>query len=224
MSDEGRGEQGAAPDPAGAEVRVPTLAQIEAAVAPHVPTRYPDLGRSAAVLVPLLPRPDGVHLLFTKRSERLATHSGQVSFPGGSVDPTDQSVQRAALREAQEEVGLDPAHVRLLGQLDDVPTFVTGFVISPIVGVVDARWFTEQGRYPWAPSPHEIDTLHELPLAEFCEPRNSRIETREARGSLYQLYWFTVRGTTVWGATARILQSLIELSLGLPSSIARPIR
>src|SRR5262249_6936031 len=144
------------------EVRVPTLEQIEAVVSRHTPQRYPELGRSAAVLVPILPRPDGVHLLFTKRSERLPTHRGQVSFPGGSVDAADASVQMAALREAQEEVGLDPLHVRVLGQLDDVPTFVTGFVISPIVGVVDPRWYGPQGSYPWAPSPHEIDALHEL--------------------------------------------------------------
>src|SRR5882672_2509898 len=155
------------------------LEQIRAAIARHPPEKFPELGRAAAVLVPLLPRPDGVHVLFTKRSERLATHRGQVSFPGGSVDKTDKDHVEAALREAREEVGLDPAHVEVIGTLDDCPTFVTGFVITPVVGVIDPRHFNEQGRYPWLPSAAEIDQLHELPLREFCDPANSRIEGRE---------------------------------------------
>jgi len=192
---------------------VPTLEQIRAALGRHEPERYPELGRAAAVLVPLLPRPDGLHLLFTKRSERLPTHSGQVSFPGGAIDPSDQGPCAAALREAHEEVGLEAAHVEVIGQLDDCPTFVSGFVITPLVGVVDPRHFGGTGRYPWRPSASEIDAIHELPLAGFCDPRNSRVEEHEARGVLYQLIWFTVEGTVVWGATARILQGLIDLAL-----------
>ncbi len=219
---EGDGE---APNPAAgaAEFTVPTLEQIRAAVGRHSPERFPELGRAAAVLVPFLPRPDGLHLLFTKRSTRLSTHSGQVSFPGGAIDATDAGPRDAALREAREEVGLDAAHTEILGELDDTPTFVTGFVISPVVGLIDAQHFTQSGRYPWLPSADEIETLHELPLAGFCDPRNLRIERRELHGVAYHLYYFTVQGVLVWGATARIMQSLIELSLGLPSSVSRPI-
>ena len=218
--------EAATPNPAASAelVRGPTVEEIRAAMARHRPEKYPALGRAAAVLVPLLPGPDGVvNVLFTKRSEKLSTHRGQVSFPGGAIDPTDATAIDGALREAREEVGLDPAHVEVLGVLDDCPTFVTGFVITPVVGLIDPRHFTSGGRYPWIPSAAEIDKLHELPLAEFCDPRNSRIEQREVSGAEVQLYWFTVQGTTIWGATARILQGLIELSLGLPSTIQRPL-
>lgn len=190
----------------------PTLAQIRRALSGHRPVPSTEAGRAAAVLVPLLPRPDGLHVLFTERSKELRAHAGQVSFPGGSVDAADPDVRSAALREAREEVGLQDEHVELIGALDDCPTFVTGFVISPVVGVVDPLAFTAAGRYPWRPSPAEIAALHELPLQDFCDPANLRIEQREREGVHYDLYWYTVRGTVVWGATARILHQLLELA------------
>ena len=172
----------------------------------------PDLGRAAGVLVPLLPRPEGLHVLFTERSKELRAHAGQISFPGGSVDIGDADARAAALREAREEVGLDEQHVEVLGTLDDCPTFVTGFVITPVVGLIDPLAFTAAGRYPWAPSPAEIAALHELPLDEFCDPANLRVEMREREGVLFELYWYTVQGQVVWGATARILNQLIQLA------------
>lgn len=190
----------------------PSLAQIRRAVARHAPELYPELGRAAAVLVPLLPRPEGLHVLFTERSKELRTHGGQVSFPGGSVDQTDETVVHAALRESREEVGLREDHVEILGRLDDCPTFVTGFVISPVVGVVDPLAFTAAGRYPWTPSAAEIASLHELPLDAFCDPGNLRIEERVARGVPHAIYWYTVDRCTIWGATARILHQLLELA------------
>jgi 8-oxo-dGTP pyrophosphatase MutT (NUDIX family) len=189
-----------------------TLPQIRRAIARHQPVLRPESGRAAAVLLPLLPRPEGLHVLFTERSKELRSHAGQISFPGGSVDPTDADVRAAALREAREEVGLDEQHVEVLGTLDDCPTFVTGYVITPIVGVIDPLTLTAAGRYPWAPSPAEIAALHELPLADFCDPANLRVEMREREGVLFELYWYTVQGTVVWGATARILNQLIQLA------------
>jgi 8-oxo-dGTP pyrophosphatase MutT (NUDIX family) len=164
------------------------------------------------VLVPLLPRPEGLHVLFTERSKELRSHAGQISFPGGRVDLGDANAPAAALREAHEEVGLHREDVEILGMLDDCPTFVTGFVITPVVGLVDPLAFTSAGRYPWNPSPAEIAALHELPLADFCDPRNLRIEMREREGSMFELYWYTVREQVVWGATARILNQLIQLT------------
>jgi 8-oxo-dGTP pyrophosphatase MutT (NUDIX family) len=189
-----------------------TLPQIRRALARHQPVLHADLGRAAGVLVPLLPRPEGLHVLFTERSKELRAHAGQISFPGGSVDVGDADARAAALREAREEVGLDEQHVEVLGTLDDCPTFVTGFVITPVVGLIDPLAFTAAGRYPWAPSPAEIAALHELPLVEFCDPANLRVEMREREGVLFELYWYTVQGQVVWGATARILNQLIQLA------------
>ena len=189
-----------------------TLPQIRRALARHRPALRPESGRAAAVLVPLLPRPEGLHVLFTERSKELRAHAGQVSFPGGSVDASDRDVTAAALREAREEVGLEADHVEVIGALDDCPTFVTGYVISPIVGVVDPLAFTAAGRYPWNPSPAEIAALHELPLDAFRDPANLRVELREREGLPFTLHWYTVQDTVVWGATARILHQLIELA------------
>ena len=189
-----------------------TVPQIRRAIARHQPVLRPEFGAAAAVLVPLLPRPEGLHVLFTERSKELRAHAGQISFPGGRVDPVDPDVRAAALREAHEEVGLDAEHVEILGMLDDCPTFVTGFVITPVVGLIDPLAFTAAGRYPWNPSPAEIAALLELPLADFRDPRNLRIEMREREGVQFELYWYTVQGQTVWGATARILNQLIQLA------------
>ena len=182
------------------------------AIARHTPVRRPELGRAAGVLVPLLPRPEGLHVLFTERSKELRSHAGQISFPGGSVERADADATAAALREAREEVGLRAEHVEVLGAIDDCPTFVSGYVITPIVGVIDPLAFTAAGRYPWTPSPAEIAALHELPLTAFSDPANLRVEMREREGEMFELHWYTVQGTVVWGATARILHQLIELA------------
>ena len=193
-----------------------SLERIRRAIEKHQPVLRPEFGRAAAILVPLLPRPDGLHVLFTERSKELRSHAGQISFPGGSVDVTDADVRAAALREAREEVGLREEHVEVLGTLDDCPTFVTGYVITPVVGVIDPVAFTAEGRYPWQPSPAEIASLHELPLRDFQDPANLRIEEREHEGLKHQLYWYTVQGAVVWGATARILNQLIQIAEEAP--------
>jgi len=191
----------------------PSLPQIRRALLRHDPRtlRPPNVDwRLAAVLVPLLPRPDGVHVLFTERSKELRAHGGQVSFPGGGIEPADAGPKEAALRESYEEVGLREEHVEIIGQLDDCPTFVSGFVIAPLVGVVDPLAFTAAGRYPWTPSAAEIAALHELPLSEFVDPGNRRVEMHERDGFPYELTWYTIGGTVIWGATARILRQLLE--------------
>ena len=189
-----------------------TVPQIRRAIARHQPVLRPEFGAAAAVLVPLLPRPEGLHVLFTERSKELRAHAGQISFPGGRVELSDADAPAAALREAHEEVGLDKEDVEILGTLDDCPTFVTGFVITPVVGLINPLAFTSAGRYPWNPSPAEIAALHELPLADFLDPRNLRIEMREREGRMFELYWYAVQEQVVWGATARILSQLIQLA------------
>lgn len=192
---------------------VPTVGDLERELAGFSARKAPDLGRAAAVLIPLLPRPDGLHLLFTERSAQLKTHAGQISFPGGSIEAGDPTPVHAALREAREEVGLVPEDVRVLGTLDDCPTFVTGFVITPIAGIVKFDPHAEFS-YPWRANPGETARLHELPVSGFCDPANLRVEERTVQGFRYELYWYTVNGTVVWGATARIVHQLIELGLG----------
>ena len=193
-----------------------TLERIRRALRRYQPVLRPEFGRAAAVLVPLLPRPEGLHVLFTERSKELRSHAGQISFPGGSVDAGDADVRAAALREAREEVGLREEHVEVVGMLDDCPTFVTGYVITPVVGVIDPVAFTAAGRYPWEPSPAEIAALHELPLRDFQDPANLRTELREREGQMYELHWYTVQGALVWGATARILKQLIQIAEEAP--------
>lgn len=195
------------------------LARLRHAVAAYTPRKAPaHLGfRRAAVLVPVLPREHAVELLFTSRSAELKRHAGQVSFPGGSIDP-GETAREAALREAHEEVGLDASHVEVIGELDECPTLVAGFVITPIVGIVQPWAFTAAGRYPWNPSPAEVAALHELPLAGFEDPANLRIENADRGGTRFEIFWYTVNGTVVWGATARIVHQLVSLAARPPDA------
>ncbi len=181
-----------------------TLAQVRAALASYRPRRLPTFGMPAAVLVPLFERDGRVHVLLTKRTDSLRQHAGQISFPGGGRDAGDEGPLQTALREAREEVGLLPSDVTILGALDDCPTLVTNFVISPWVGVVPAG-------YPYVVSRSEIDELIEAPLDAFFEPGVLRTEEVERLGMRLKLYFYEVVGHTVWGATARMLTQLFEL-------------
>lgn len=181
-----------------------SLDDIARAIAPHRPARFPDLGTPAAVLVPLYERQGRVEVLLTRRTRSLPSHAGQISFPGGKRDPEDRNLVETALREAHEEVGLAPSDVSPVGRLDDCPTFVTNFVITPVVGVIPPD-------YPFQPNASEIDTLIQLPLEAFLEPGVLRETESEFNGLKYTLHFYDVGGHTVWGATARILNQLLTL-------------
>lgn len=157
--------------------------------------------RSAAVLVPVVPRRGEPHLLFTLRSADLPTHSGQVSFPGGKVEESDADHVAAALREAEEEVGLAPAHVEVLGFLDDVVT-PTGFVIRPVVGLV-----AESAVF--GPSA-EVAEAFEISFAALAEPGVYKdMGDVERAGRIYRFVAFEVDGRNIWGATARVVHQLL---------------
>jgi 8-oxo-dGTP pyrophosphatase MutT (NUDIX family) len=160
----------------------------------------------AAVLVPIVDRGEPF-VVFAKRTERVGTHRGQISFPGGRVDPTDAGFLEAALRESEEEIGLPRAVVEPLGALDDTETVATQFIITPFVGFV---------REPvaWQPDGHEIDKVIEVPLAALRDRANLRVEYRERGGVLHEVLFWDYQGETIWGATARILKQYLDVLEG----------
>lgn len=167
-------------------------------------SRPPSEFRPAAVLVPLYLREDEIHVVLTKRSDLVRTHQGQVSFPGGAWETQDRTLLDTALREAHEEVGLDPGDSEILGVLPDTPTAVSGFIVRPFVGVVPHP-------YEFVQDVAEVAGLLAPPLRVFADPARRRVEIRERDGVRYPLYYFDVEGDVVWGATARMLVSLTDL-------------
>lgn len=176
---------------------------LRAALAAHRPVRVnvPD-ARAAAVLVPVVLAPEP-SVLFTVRTETVRSHKGQISFPGGSIDPGDASALDAALRETQEEIGLDPGAVEVIGELDTTPTFVSGFVISPFVGLL-------RGTPALEPNPDEVAEVLQVPLADLNEEIRAEPGFAHA-GRTYPTEAWIWRDYVIWGVTAR----LIRLFLGV---------
>ena len=164
--------------------------------------------RQAAVLLPLFASGSGLHLVFTKRTDTLKHHKGQVSFPGGTLDPKDGDLLTTALRESYEEIGIHPEHVMVLGRLDDLATFSTSFTISPFVGLIP---------YPYSlhPNPTEVASIFAVPLSVLADPAvvRSYTRTREDHATLID-YEFHVGGHVIWGATARILRHFLQVIKG----------
>ena len=159
--------------------------------------------KRAAVLIPVFKKDGAYHLLFTRRTDRVEHHKGQISFPGGRQDPEDADLLATALREAEEEMGLRKEDVRILGELDDICT-VSDFCVAPFVGLIPYP-------YPFRPSPHEIDEMIEVPLASLLDPARSRREFREHGGLTWPVHFYEHGRHTIWGATASILKQLLDL-------------
>jgi len=156
----------------------------------------------AAVLVPLIASANTLELLFTKRTETVETHKGQISFPGGMVDESDNDIVHTALREADEEVGLPHSCIEILGLLDDMAT-PSGFVITPVVGVIHELPILKLNM-------DEVAEVFRVELDFFAHPSNGRTELREFRGTKHEV-WFYDRGNhVIWGATAMIIRSLLK--------------
>jgi 8-oxo-dGTP pyrophosphatase MutT (NUDIX family) len=167
--------------------------------------RLEQQARPSAVLVPLFKRDDAWHVLLTRRTEHLATHKGQIAFPGGKVDPADRDPIETALREAEEEIGLARRDVRVLGLLDDLIT-LSQWRITPVVGVIPHP-------YAFAPSQQELSEIFDVPLAFLTDPANLTVTTRDSvlPGPPIEVYHFYYRHYDIWGATARILRQLIAI-------------
>jgi 8-oxo-dGTP pyrophosphatase MutT (NUDIX family) len=153
--------------------------------------------RAAAVLVPIVQRADELTLLFTQRTVHLKAHAGQVSFPGGRAEPGDASAEFTALREAQEEIGLAPERVEILGRLPDYHTR-TGYVVAPIIGLLTPP-------FDLAPDPREVDEIFEVPLAFLLDPANHRRQTRVLQGRTVGFYEMPYGQRYIWGATAGMI-------------------
>jgi 8-oxo-dGTP pyrophosphatase MutT (NUDIX family) len=157
----------------------------------------------AAVLIPLFKKGQEYHLLFTRRTERVEHHKGQISFPGGRRDPTDPDLLATALREAEEEMGIRRKDVQILGELDDICT-ITDFCVAPFVGLIPYP-------YPFQVNPHEIEEVLEVPLSTLLDKAHFREEIRQKDGQPYPAFFYEYKHHTIWGATARILKQLLEL-------------
>lgn len=159
--------------------------------------------RPAAVLLPLVSVEDHYELLLTVRASSLRRQPGDISFPGGAIDPEDASPLAAALRESEEEVGLKASDVHILGQMDEMPT-ITGFRITPFVGLV-------KGPYAFRTN-HEVEELLLVPLAALCEPGVVSVERREiSPGRKIPIYHYQYEEHDIWGITGRLVKELIEL-------------
>ncbi|MBI4511169.1 MAG: CoA pyrophosphatase [Deltaproteobacteria bacterium] len=157
----------------------------------------------AAVLVPLFLRGDELRLVFTERSAHLRSHSGQISFPGGKCDDGDADAVATAIREADEELGIDPTSVHVLGILDDVPT-PSGFLIAPVVALLNPA----PGCY--RPNRAEVAEVFEVPISTIAD--RTVFEEQgvvERFGFKFQVYSYHVVGKRIWGATARMVHQLL---------------
>lgn len=173
----------------------PSAAEVPAAPVP------------AAVLVPLVDRPGEMTVLLTKRTKHLANHPGQISFPGGRFDPEDAGDPIVcALRETAEEVGLAAERVRILGRLDRYVTG-TGFLITPVVGLV-------RPPFTLVPDPFEVADVFEVPLAFVLDPHNHRHHVRDDGGRRRSFWAMNWGESLIWGATAGMLVNLSEVLAG----------
>ncbi len=164
---------------------------------------------SAAVLVPIVNRPAGLTLMFTERTAHLHDHAGQISFPGGRVDEGDSDRIATALREVEEETGLNPSRVEIIGRLPDYD-IPTGFRVTPVVGWVEPP-------FELKPDPFEVADVFEVPLGFFLDPANHQRHSDMKNGRVRHYYSMPYGKHNIWGATAGMLHSLYRILTAEPA-------
>ena len=179
------------------------MSRLETALGRREPQRVQiDDAKDAAVLIPIVAEPEPT-LIFTLRTDSLSSHKGQISFPGGSIDDTDASALDAALRETHEEIGLEPSAVRVVGELDTTPTFVSGYVVTPFVG-----WLEKVPELE--PNPAEVAEILSVPIADLVDEIRKE-PGFEHGGRAFPTEAWVWNGHVIWGVTARILRHFLEL-------------
>jgi 8-oxo-dGTP pyrophosphatase MutT (NUDIX family) len=158
--------------------------------------------RRACVLIPLIRNGGGWSILFTRRSENLAAHSGQIAFPGGSVEGKE-SLEQAAIREAEEEVGIPGRHVELIGRLDDVITH-SGFLVAPFAGIVHEP-------FDYVMQEAEVVEVFEVPIEALLDPRNPEVRYVPFRKKQFPAYFFRHGPHEIWGLTGRMLKAFLDV-------------
>jgi 8-oxo-dGTP pyrophosphatase MutT (NUDIX family) len=183
--------------------RIPPLPDADFPLYEHPPGREPV---PAAVLVPVVNHAAGPTLMFTQRTAHLHDHAGQISFPGGRVEEGDADRIETALREAEEETGLERARVQIVGALPDLD-IQTGFRVTPIVGWIEPP-------FELKPDPFEVADVFEVPLAFFLDPANHRRNRDEKDGRVRHYYSMPYGDRNIWGATAGMLYSFYRILTG----------
>ncbi|MGB3501262.1 MAG: CoA pyrophosphatase [Mesorhizobium sp.] len=156
--------------------------------------------RDAAVLIPIVDHPDGATMLLTKRTEKLRTHSGQIAFPGGGIDPEDASPEAAALRETEEEIGLDRNYIDVIGRMPDYYSG-SGYRVAPIIGIV-------RPGFALSINPDEVDDTFEVPLSFLMNAANHRRESRVWQNVERHFYTMPYGDRYIWGLTAGIIRTV----------------
>lgn len=176
---------------------------------------------ASAVLAPLYDDGDGVHIIFTRRAQHLRRHAGEVSFPGGREEPADVDLVQTALRETDEEIGLDPAAVEVVGELDHLTTVVSPTYVKPIIGVVPDVGARRRLR----PQPEEVEAILQVPLSRLTDPANFWEEWWRwgADAPERPMSFFDLGDDTLWGATAVIVRRFLGELLQVPDTVrSRP--
>lgn len=183
-----------------------TIDEIKKTLSAHKVTPEPPQNgtRPASVLIPFYEQPEGLSIIFTKRTDHLESHSGQISFPGGGRDPEDRDDLETALRETHEEVGIDPAHVEIWGRMKSRQTTTSGYWVSPFIGQVPYP-------YDFTLSDYEVERLIIVPLAHLMDPAHFSEDHYSWSNKLFLTSQYHYGEDVIWGLTAYMLNNFLNL-------------